>query len=68
MASAAIPGVFPAVEWEGRKLIDGGVSNNTPIVDAIELGAERDLRAADRQRLRSARGAARRASRCSCTR
>ncbi|MGH2986096.1 MAG: patatin-like phospholipase family protein [Solirubrobacterales bacterium] len=41
LASAAIPGVFPAVDWEGRKLIDGGVSNNTPIVDAIELGAER---------------------------
>jgi NTE family protein len=41
LASAAIPGVFPAVEWEGRTLIDGGVSNNTPIADAIELGAER---------------------------
>jgi len=41
LASTAIPGVFPAVEWDGRKLIDGGVSNNTPIVDAIELGAER---------------------------
>jgi NTE family protein len=41
MASTAIPGVFPAVEWNGRMLIDGGVSNNTPIGDAIELGAER---------------------------
>jgi NTE family protein len=41
MASAAIPGIFPAVEWEGRRLIDGGVSNNTPIGHAIELGAER---------------------------
>jgi NTE family protein len=41
LASAAIPGVFPAVEWEGRKLIDGGVSNHAPIADAIELGAER---------------------------
>jgi NTE family protein len=41
LASAAIPGVFPPVEWEGRTLIDGGVSNNTPIADAIELGAER---------------------------
>jgi NTE family protein len=41
LASAAIPGIFPPVEWQGRKLIDGGVSNNTPIADAIELGAER---------------------------
>jgi NTE family protein len=41
IASAAIPGVFPAVECDGRLLVDGGVANNTPIVDAIELGAER---------------------------
>jgi NTE family protein len=40
MASAAIPGVFPPVHWDGRELIDGGVSNNTPITDALELGAE----------------------------
>lgn len=39
MASSAIPGVFPAVRWDGRKLIDAGVSNNTPISHAIELGA-----------------------------
>jgi NTE family protein len=41
LASAAIPGVFAPVEWDGRKLMDGGVSNNAPIADAIELGAER---------------------------
>jgi NTE family protein len=41
LASAAIPGVFAPVDWGGRKLIDGGVSNNAPIADAIELGAER---------------------------
>jgi NTE family protein len=41
LASAAIPGVFAPVVWQGRKLIDGGVSNNTPIADAIELGAQR---------------------------
>ena len=41
MASTAIPGIFPAVERDERLLIDGGVANNTPILDAIELGAER---------------------------
>src|SRR3954452_15757667 len=40
MASAAIPGVLPPVEWDGRLLIDGGVLENTPISHAIELGAE----------------------------
>ena len=41
LASAAIPGVFPPVEWGDRRLIDGGVSNNAPISHALELGAER---------------------------
>ena len=41
LASAAIPGVLPGVEWEGRPLMDGGIANNTPISHAIELGAER---------------------------
>jgi NTE family protein len=41
LASAAIPGVLPAVEWEGRLLIDGGVANNAPISHALELGANR---------------------------
>jgi NTE family protein len=41
MASSALPGVFPSVDWHGRRLIDGGVANNTPIAHAIELGAER---------------------------
>jgi NTE family protein len=40
-AAAAIPGVFPPVEFAGRRLIDGGVVNNTPISHAVELGAER---------------------------
>ena len=39
LASASIPAVLPAVEWEGRMLIDGGVVNNTPISHAVELGA-----------------------------
>src|SRR5919108_2877791 len=39
LASAAIPGVLPSVDWQGRELIDGGVANNTPISHAVELGA-----------------------------
>jgi len=39
MASAAIPGVLPPVEWGDRELMDGGVANNTPISHAIDLGA-----------------------------
>lgn len=38
-ASAAIPGVFPPVEVEGRALMDGGVANNTPISCAVRAGA-----------------------------
>jgi NTE family protein len=40
-ASAAIPGVFPPVEHEGRTLFDGGVASNTPLATAIEKGARR---------------------------
>lgn len=43
LASAAIPGVFPSVSIGGRVLVDGGVSNNTPISAAIGLGAQRIL-------------------------
>jgi NTE family protein len=39
--SAAVPGVFPPVQLGERRLIDGGVVNNTPISHAVELGAER---------------------------
>ncbi|MEM6293301.1 MAG: patatin-like phospholipase family protein [Myxococcota bacterium] len=39
MASAAIPGVFPPVERGRELLVDGGVSNNTPISQALKLGA-----------------------------
>jgi NTE family protein len=40
MASTAIPVVFPWVEAGGRYLVDGAVSNNTPIAGAIACGAE----------------------------
>jgi NTE family protein len=40
LASAAIPGVFAPVELDGQLLMDGGVSDNTPLSHAIELGAD----------------------------
>ena len=40
LASAAIPGIFPPIEWEGRLLVDGGVSNNTPVSHCRTLGAK----------------------------
>jgi NTE family protein len=39
--AAAVPGVLPPVRFGDRRLIDGGVVNNTPISHAVELGAER---------------------------
>lgn len=41
MASSALPGVLPLGRWEGHELIDGGVTNNTPLSHAVELGAAR---------------------------
>jgi NTE family protein len=51
-ASMAVPGVFRPVELDGRKLIDGGVSNPLPydllldkcdIVVAIDVSGDREL-------------------------
>lgn len=39
LASAAMPGVYPPVEIEGRLYTDGGVANNVPIAPAVEMGA-----------------------------
>lgn len=39
-ASAAIPGVFPPVEHLGRYFIDGGVTANVPVRQAIDNGAK----------------------------
>ncbi len=41
LASASIPAVLPSVEIDGRFLFDGGVADNTPISQAIALGADR---------------------------
>jgi NTE family protein len=54
--AASIPGVLPPVDFGARRLVDGGIVNNTPISHAVELGAERiyvlptqDLSPAQRQ-------------------
>jgi NTE family protein len=41
LASAAIPGVFPAVEREGLTLVDGGIADNAAISQAVALGVDR---------------------------
>lgn len=41
LASCAIPAIYPPVQINNRKLIDGAISCNTPIRAAIELGATR---------------------------
>ena len=40
MASSAIPGIFPKVEYENYVLVDGGVTANVPIQAARALGAD----------------------------
>ena len=40
LASAAIPGVFPVIERDGRRLVDGGVVANVPISVAAAQGAK----------------------------
>jgi len=40
LASAALPGIYPPLNIEGRVLMDGGISNNTPISAAVENGAK----------------------------
>ena len=41
LASTAVPAIFPPVEIDGERFIDGGVVNNVPIRRAIEAGATR---------------------------
>lgn len=40
LASAAIPGVFPPIEIDGVKYMDGGCTANTPIAHAAALGVD----------------------------
>lgn len=39
-ASSAIPGIFPPVEVDGRRLVDGGWVNQLPVDTARVLGAD----------------------------
>jgi NTE family protein len=41
LASTAIPAIFPPIEIDGDRFVDGGVVNNVPIRRAIEAGATR---------------------------
>lgn len=41
LASAAIPGIFPAVTIAGQQLMDGAIAANTPLSLAARLGARR---------------------------
>jgi NTE family protein len=41
LASCAIPAAFPPVRVGDRYLIDGAIASNTPVVNAVALGATR---------------------------
>lgn len=41
LASAAMPGIFPPVEIDGKLYMDGGVCNQVPIAPALDMGARR---------------------------
>lgn len=39
-ASMAIPSVFTAIDHNGKRLVDGGISRNFPVRDVKEMGAD----------------------------
>jgi NTE family protein len=41
LASAALPGIYPPVEHDGRTLIDGAVTNSVPLSHVLGDGIER---------------------------
>lgn len=41
LASSAVPAVFPTVEIDGVRYLDGGIVNDVPVRRAVELGANR---------------------------
>ncbi len=40
LATTAFPGLFPPLEMDGRRLVDGGVLNNLPVRQVREMGAD----------------------------
>ncbi len=40
LASSAIPGIFPIVNRDGQRLVDGGLVANVPIGEAVSRGAK----------------------------
>lgn len=41
LASIAIPGLLPPVEWHDRTLVDGGLADDAAISQAVSAGADR---------------------------
>ncbi len=41
LASAALPGVFPMIDHDGRRLVDGGVVNSVPLWHALSGPVDR---------------------------
>jgi NTE family protein len=39
-ASMAIPSIFTAINYEGKKLVDGGIVRNFPVRDVKQMGAD----------------------------
>ena len=39
LASSAVPGLFPAIELDGRAYVDGGLVADPPVGPAVEMGA-----------------------------
>ncbi len=39
LASSAVPGIFPPVQIAGQLLVDGGITADTPVSQASDLGA-----------------------------
>lgn len=41
LATIAVPGLFPPIQWGDYLLVDGGITDNVPMQAAYQLGAKR---------------------------